>query len=118
MSMKETVVPKDKIVDETNIVAGKHHFTWRGDEYRKWTCQVELTNMSVKIYCSNQKSPGAFGWCDMTTFFTGSTPLVTSTLLMQTTEIRVSWWRLEWERSAANNYVRADLYQYGEDTQK
>lgn len=115
MATKENFLPKTLVVNSTDIAAGLNIFSWRGSEHRKFVLQLKLVNMTCKIWSSIIKKPGATGWVDQTTFFTGAATITTSQQLQQTSDLKVLWWKITWERSNANNAVRIDLLEYDRD---
>lgn len=112
MSVKDDFVPKEEVVNATNIAAGKHNRTFRGQDFRKFTMQVMVSNVTVKIYCSNRPTPSWSGWVDMTNYFTGAATISSNSMVIQSTDVEFSWWKIEWERTNATNSVIIELNLY------
>ena len=113
MSLKDDFIPKEQVVNDTNIAAGKFSRTFRGQDLRQFTMQVNVKNVQVKIYCSNWKKPGTSGWVDLTTYFTGAANINSTSMVIQSTRLEFLWWKIEWQRTNATNSVRIELLQYG-----
>ena len=106
----ETSVPNLKW-ENTDEAVGKHNFTFRGTDFQNWSAQVELTNASLKIYSSNKKQPGRAGWTDMTSSFSMSA-INSDRTLVQNSEIKVLWWKIEVTTSNATNKFNLYINRY------
>lgn len=109
---KNTFLSKVILVNTTNMTKVSNNAIWRGNDFLKFTLQLAITNMTVKLYASNVESPTTSEWIDMTTYFTANPTITSDTLLMQSDEVCVLWWKLEWTKTNASNSIKADLYQY------
>jgi len=118
MSLKDDFLAKEQVVDDTNIDAGNFSRTFRGQDLRQFTMQVNVSNVQVKIYCSNWKKPGSSGWIDLTAYFTGAANINTSSMIIQSTKVEFLWWKIEWARTNATNVVRIELLQYGRKVER
>ena len=111
----ESHVASIQLVKSADIAAGVNSATFDGKNFRRWSLQSRLTNMSVKIYASNWQKPGSNGWVDLTTSFVGAANLTDSTMVWQSTDLKVKWWKITWERSSANNLAHLELFRYDSD---
>jgi len=96
------------IADNENIDTGVNHYNFRGIDCDSFSLQLKTANVTVRILCSNIQKPGASGWTDITsslTTFTGNDFIVIQ-------DIKALWWQIRYERTAANNYIRAYLLKY------
>ncbi len=109
---KNTFLPKIVLADTTNMTSVSNWTIWRGNDFLKFTLQLKITAMNVKIYASNVEDAKSADWIDMTTYFTANPTISADTMLMQSDEVCVLWWKLEWTKTNASNRIKADLYQY------
>jgi len=112
MAQKDTFVPKSTVINDTNVAAGNHQYAFRGTEFLRWLMQVNIKNITVKIYASLWDTPGSYGWIDMTSYFTGSATITSNSMIMNTTLVHMPWWKVVYTRSKATNVVRIELMQY------
>lgn len=114
MSVKKSMIPKENIIEETNQSVGTYNYAFSGTSHRRWTLQLKMKNVSIKIYCSNRKQPGANGWTDVTSMFspTGSDTIATDAMIFQSNDIKVLWWKIQYSVVDVSNYIVANLLLY------
>ena len=115
MKTKDTLKSKVILADVRNTSKAVDTIAWRGNRFLKFTLQLRLNNMSVKIYASNVQSPAEDDWTDMTDYFVSKATITSDSFLMSTEDTCVLWWKMSWTRSSYTNYLKAHLYQYGEN---
>ena len=111
--MVENSVTKLKELDKKDISTTiGQNITFRGTEFTKFTAQLQLSNVTVKIYASNMARPGSSGWVDLTNFFTRNATITSTSMIYQTTDIEQLWWKITFIGSAVNNAIKIHLLQY------
>ncbi len=105
-----------KLIDVENASIKKHYVMFRGNAFRKFTLHLAIDNMQVTIAGSNvPRTSGVGGFIDLTSLFTTSSSFTSDTMLMQTTGIKMLFWRICYLPTNAVNKLQAYLYQYDED---
>lgn len=114
MKTKDSFKQKVILADVSKTTKSSDSISWRGNVFLKFTLQLNIRNMNVKIYASNIESPDSGDWIDMTDYFTSSATITADTLLIQSDDVCVLWWKMTWAKTNNSNGFVANLYQYGE----